>query len=165
MNGVVLGSEEYSTLVASMKLRLGSAGDDYTWAQGDDEMFTPERVQLAVEDALQDWNSLPPPIGIATLRDHPAPGLLRVRTLALLLRSQADRLALRGQDFSDGGASISDTTKSQLLANLSNTYNAEYQSQAQATKKALNAQQGWGASPSEYSYVGCYDDYGCDNYY
>ena len=151
--GVELGSESYDQLLDDMRTRLEMAGGEEAMTAMGPEGFKDEYIVLAVEDALDDWNNLPPPIGEATLGNHPRPGVLRLRTMALLLRSQAQRLAVRGIDFNDGGAVVSDTQRSQILKGISDTFNAEYQSLAKPAKMSINAKRGFGASHSEYSYV------------
>ena len=157
--GVQLGSEAYDELISEMRTRLEMIGGDDAMTAMGPEGFAPEHIALAVKDALQDWNSIPPPIGDATLVNHPAPGLLRLRTLALLVRGQSQRLAVRGMDFNDSGTVVSDTSRSQLLMRIADIYNQEYQASVRQTKIALNAKRAYGQSASEYAYTG-YDYYG-----
>ena len=147
--GVVIGSEAYTQLISDIRTDLTVDGVD---AQEIADLLRDEHVVLAVRNALKDWNSKPPPIGDATLANHPAPGLLRCRAMALLLRGHANRLISRGTDFSDGGAQVSDTTRAQLILGISDTYNREYHQDVADTKKALNAQMGWGSIPSAYAH-------------
>jgi len=117
-----------------------------------EQVISDDRMEVAIEDAVDDWNSTPPPLSAITFDSHPAPELLSQRILADLLRHEALRRIRNGVDFSDGGASVSDTGKAQQLMLMSQSIDGEYQQAKSARKAAINIAAGWGGSPSEYSY-------------
>ena len=144
----LLKDEQYQQLERRLRIML----QDYPEANKlvGEEIFSPERIEVAVEDALDDWNATPPIIATVTFHNHPMRSLLARRIFIELLRHQYYRLTSDGVDFNDGGAAITDSSKASLLLNLSNTLNSEYQNQKQSIKVAINIQGAWGNVPGDY---------------
>jgi len=154
---VVVGSEAFERLTQKLQTFLRMMAPQAAQHM-EDGGFAAEAVVLAVEEALDDWNSRPPPIGEArTIEEHPAPALLYRRALVMLLTAKATQFAQSGVSFNDGGAGFSDANRAQQLMAQAEFFNREYQAQAEAKKRSLNAEQGWGGVASEYGYGGWYD--------
>ena len=126
-----------------------------------EELFSRDRIEMAVEDALDDWNNTPPPLAPITFTTHPTQSLLHRRIIIELLRHEHLMLTRNGIDFSDGGAAIADSQKANSLLQLISTINAEYQHAKRSKKVEINIASGWGSVPSDYANIGYGYGYNC----
>ena len=141
-------SEPYLRLVRRLRIKL--LDEPGLNLLVPDQIFSDDRMEVAIEDAVDDWNSTPPPIGDITFFDHPSPGLLSLCVMTDLLRHEALNYMRNGVDFSDGGTSVSDTNRGQQLMAIADRLYNQYQAAKEARKMDLNIAQGWGGSWSEY---------------
>ena len=147
-----LTQEQYGRLEKRMRILLADF-PELNELTGE-ETFSSDRIEIAVEDALDDWNSSPPLLSPVSFHNHPMPTLLYRRIMIELLRHEHLVMTRNGVEFSDGGASISDATKANAILQLISTINNEYQQQKTSKKVAINIVGGWGGVHSEYSYAG-----------
>lgn len=152
MTESLLTDDQFERLERRIRILLSDFADSNQLSG--EEMFTRDRIEMAVEDALDDWNSTPPPLAHVTFRDHPMPSLLNRRIIIELLRHEHLLLTRNGIDFSDGGASILDSQKANALLQLIQTINSEYQQAKTSKKVEINIKSAWGNIPSDYANVG-----------
>lgn len=99
---------------------------------------SPRMVAWAIVDALDDWNSTPPFIGGADLRNFPSVSLL-ARGAALSLIESVTMLQMRNQlNFTDGGISVSVNDKGPMLMQWLSMMRARYDQQKMAMKASIN---------------------------
>ena len=146
----LLTDEEYGRLEKRIRILLADF-PELNQLTGE-ETFSRDRIEIAVEDALDDWNASPPPLANVSFGDHPHKSLLSRRIMIELLRHEHLTMTRNGVEFSDGGASISDATKANALLNLIASINNEYQQQKESKKVAINIRGGWGGVPGDYGY-------------
>jgi hypothetical protein len=115
---------------------------------------TDGQMKQAIFDAIEDWNTTQPPLGVIDIASHPSPRLL-IRGAAIeILDSAAIYYARNQLPYSDGGISVDDKNKMPLfhakIAALSDGPRG-YEAKKVALKKTRNIAAGFGSVPSEYS--------------
>ena len=147
----VRDSAAYAKLAKRMRIRLEDIAESNVLDDG--EVISDDRMEVAIEDGIDDWNSAAPPLSAITFDTHPAPELLSQYVFAELLRHEALKRIRNGVDFSDGGASVSDTNKAQQLMSISQQVRQEYQQARDDRKVQINLANGFGGSYSDYAYT------------
>jgi len=114
---------------------------------------TDSQLRMAIEDALDDWNSTPPLITAATLENHPSPRLL-LRGAAIEVLNSAGIFYSRNRlNYSDGGITVAVFDRAQDYQAWANRFVQDYENKKNQIKKAINVSAGWGCVPSEYQEV------------
>ena len=137
------------------ELRLALADYPELNEMVDGEVLGDDHYRLALERAVQDWNITPPMIGdvtLDTLEGFKGESLIYMRASVDLLRTEFVYRLRNAVDISDGGASINNTNKSQLLLSYANSLRDEYEQKKLELKVSLNLSGAWGGVESAYSY-------------
>ena len=115
---------------------------------------TDSQLRMAIEDALDDWNSTPPIITAATLENHPAKRLL-LRGAAIEVLISAGIWHSRNRlSYSDGGITVAiHGDKAQDYQAWADRFAREYENKKTEVKKAANIAAGWGGVSSEYTEI------------
>jgi len=111
---------------------------------------TDSQLRMAIEDALDDWNTTPPLLTPVTLENHPAPRLLLRGAAIEVLMSAGIFYSRNRLNYSDGGITVAVFDRAQDYQAWANRFAQEYEAKKASTKKAINIAQGWGGIPSEY---------------
>lgn len=113
---------------------------------------SPRMIAWALVDALDDWNSTPPLIGMCTLENFPSKNILCRGTVIALLESVA-MLQMRNQlTFSDGGISVSVNDKAPMIMQWLGMMKASYEDKKVKLKSSLNIEMAMNGSGSVSEY-------------
>lgn len=115
--------------------------------------FSKKELDLALDNAVDEWNFTPPPIGVVTIDSHPAPFLLIVGAAIWACTSDAIREARNPFVFSDGGASAQQQAKPQIYESAIAAMRVKHDNAIISYKIAQNCDAAWGGAFSEYWYV------------
>ena len=116
----------------------------------DKEEFPLSTIQLAIELAVSDYNSLPP-MSSVTLDTFPSKSILMLGTLYKLYQGQAALLARNTMNYTDGGLQIPVEERFALYQSLAEMYRNDFELQSQRLKMHLNLEEGWGGVASDYA--------------
>lgn len=104
----------------------------------------------ALEDAVDDWNNTPPPIGKVTIETHPSTKWL-IRGAAIEILTSAGILQSRNRlSYSDGGVSVTVSDKAGDYLTWIRELVQQYEEAKREIKKTINISMAWGSVPSEY---------------
>jgi hypothetical protein len=112
--------------------------------------FSPTVINLGIELAISEWNSIPPR-SLVTIESFPSKAILLLGTLWKLYMGQAALLARNTMNYSDGGLQIPVEERFQLYQQLAEMYGQSFLTQARSLKVHLNIEEGWGGVMSDYS--------------
>ena len=111
-------------------------------------------LTMAIEFAIDDWNSTPPFVGYYTIANYPSLYMLVYGAAIHVLASEGVLQARNELPFNVGGTSFVRSNKAgpylQWLINFDN----KYQQNKRNMKVAYNIQRGWGGASSEYNRLG-----------
>ena len=107
--------------------------------------------EMSLRMALMDWNGSPPILGDVTFETHPREDLLYKKMAVDLLRTEVIGRIRNSVDVSDGGASVNNTAKAQMLMGVAEGFERLYEAKKREYKIAINLRGGYGGLPSEYS--------------
>lgn len=114
---------------------------------------TDSQLRMAIEDALDDWNSTPPRLAPAKLENHPSPRLL-LRGAAIEVLCSAGIFYSRNRlNYSDGGITVAVFDRAQDYQAWATRFTNEYERKKAALKKSINIEGGWGCVSSEYAEI------------
>lgn len=120
-----------------------------------------EELRQCIIQALIDWNTTPPPIGPATLKNHPNKFLLLQGAAIQALTSAGIWHSREHMPSSDGGTSADDHAKAGEYMGWIRNFVDDYERKKSDQKTSQNIAQAMGMGmgvPSEYSYY--YNIYG-----
>lgn len=116
----------------------------------DGEEFSDPRIQLAMDMALGDFNSMAPVTGY-TYNMFPNKSILLFGTCFHLFSGQAALQARNTMQYSDGGLQIPVEERYELYMNLANHFGSLFQNLARQVKTQINLDEnGWGSVSSDY---------------
>jgi len=123
----------------------------------DDFQFTQREVNFAIRMTIEEFNALPPPIGIFTEDNFPSKYILLLGTTANLLASESIA-QLRNQVTSTDGdvVPLDVDNKSAQYQQLGNYYKSMFKEMAMLKKQEINIATCYGRIPSGYAGVGRY---------
>lgn len=150
---MALSQKAQEAMRNELRLTLADYADMNEMVDG--EVLNDDHYRLALERAIQDWNNTPPMIDTLTLESvegHPGEHLIYGRAAVELLRTEFYTRVRNAVDISDGGASVSNTNKAQLLLSQARELRDEIEQKKLELKVTLNLNAGWGGIESSYSY-------------
>ena len=110
----------------------------------DDFEWTPEEIRHAMTLTVDYYNETPPFIGRYDYDRFPNRFHLLQGTAANLLYMAAHRYRRNQLNYSAGGVTVDDQNKYQQYDAAGDKLWSEYKAWVSASKKAANAEQGWG---------------------
>lgn len=110
----------------------------------DDVEFSAEEIRTAMTLTVDYYNETPPFLGNYDYDKFPWRFHLLQGTAANLLYMAAHRYRRNHLNYSAGGVSVDDQNKFQQYDAAGDRLWSEYKSWVSASKKAANAEQGWG---------------------
>jgi len=114
-----------------------------------DQEFSDDRIRLAMEMALDDFNNIPVQTQF-TLDYFPSKTILMLGTVAQLLKGEKLFQARNNLSYQDAGIAVNDRDKANIYAELGNQFYQEFEQRSRQWKREWNLQQGWGNFGSEY---------------
>ena len=114
--------------------------------------FPPTIINLAIELAISEFNSIPP-MSQHNLLDFPSKSILLSGTLYKMFSGQCALMARNHMEYSDGGLTIPVEERFQLYTALAGMYQSDFQNSARAIKTQMNLDSGWGGVSSAYGYL------------
>lgn len=121
----------------------------------DGEEFSDTMIQLCIDLAVEDYNSLSP-LSSFSPYNFPSKGLLLLGTLAKMYSGKAANLARNTMAYSDGGLTIPIEERFELYQNLAGTYGAQFSAGAAKLKISQNMSDGWGHVSSDWAFIPLY---------
>lgn len=115
----------------------------------DGEEFSDSSIELAMELALSDYNTITPLSNLAPSQ-FPSKSLLMYGTLGHLYLGKSAHLARNTMSYSDGGLQIPVEERMELYTSLSSSYFAQFKQLGERLKAQLNVEDGWGSVASDY---------------
>lgn len=100
-------------------------------------------LAIAIEDALDDWNSTPP-FTTVTIDNFPFKSLLKIGATIFVLKSAGIMMSRNHLTYSDGGISIEKDEKTQLYQSWLDRFEPEWERKKAGFKLAKNLQSCWG---------------------
>lgn len=111
------------------------------------------QLRMAIEDALDDWNTTPPLITKVTIENHPAPRLLLRGAAIEVLNSVGIFHSRNRLNYSDGGITVAVHDRAQDYQAWASRFKSDYEQKKGDIKKAINIAGGWGCVSSEYAEI------------
>jgi len=123
----------------------------------DDFHFTQREVDFAIDLTVDEFNTLPPPIGNYTINNFPSKELLILGVIGHLLNAEAI-LQLRNQITATDGdiAPVDIDNKMAQYQQLGSYYREMFRQKAQLVKQKINIEKCYGTIPSGYAGVSRY---------
>ena len=111
----------------------------------------PADLDRALCKALDNFNTMPPPLGSYSFDSFPSPGLLLDGAAVEVLKSAIFRKIRNKLMYQDSGfAADEDANHGEYTAYM-DYLNREWKERATNLKRSINISSCWGGSPSEYS--------------
>lgn len=115
--------------------------------------FSDPQVILAMELAVDDYNSIPPDSMRATLETFPSKTVLLFGTCYQLMLGQAQHLARNTMQYSDGGTQIPIEERSPLYSQMAGSFQSLFMDKAQRLKVSRNIESGFGEVSSDFGWM------------
>jgi hypothetical protein len=106
--------------------------------------FTDTFVELCMQLAVSEFNSIQPIAITASLNGFPSMGILLYGTCWMMFQGRAALAARNNLTYSDGGLQIPVEEKFELYTQLAATFREMFQDGAQKYKISANMESGWG---------------------
>ena len=110
----------------------------------DKEEFSDTYIELCMDLAASEYNSIPPVAIGSSLENFPSKALLLYGTCWMMFQGRAALAARNNLTYSDGGLQIPVEEKFELYNQLASSFQAIFQSSAQKFKASVNMESGWG---------------------
>lgn len=107
--------------------------------------FTDTFIELCMQMAVSDFNSMQPIAITAPLNNFPSMSILLYGTCYFMFNGRAALAARNNLTYSDGGLQIPVEEKFELYTNLAGSFGAMFKDAAQKYKISANMEQGWGS--------------------
>lgn len=114
----------------------------------DGEEFSPSRILLAMDLAVDSYNMMPPRTAV-TAQLLPSKAVLLYGTLHHLYNGACAHLARNHMEYSDGGLTVPVEERMPLYQQLAGMYGVQFQEAAKAIKLQDNIEAGWGGLASD----------------
>ena len=111
----------------------------------DDYEFSPEEIRTAMTLTVDNWNDQPPYIGCHDIKSFPWRSKLLCGTAANLLFIAANKFRRNALKYQAGGMAVADQEKYAEYDSAGGRLWEEYKQWVQISKRALNAEHGWGS--------------------
>lgn len=114
----------------------------------DKQEFTDTFMELSMELAVSEYNSLSPKSGF-TEETFPSKSILMLGTLWQMYTGKVALMARNHMSYSDGGLQIPIEEKFELYRNLADSYGTQFMTAASRLKGSMNMENGWGEVRSD----------------
>lgn len=112
--------------------------------------FTDTRINLAMEMAVDSFNTIPP-ISATTIGSLRSKSILLYGTLWHLYNGQVGLAARNQMSYSDGGLTIPIEERYQFYIQMAQMYEQQFKSMVNDYKIAMNMESGWGSVHTDYA--------------
>jgi hypothetical protein len=145
-------TERLQRAVACVRMFIRDKRELNRLLRGENESSDDE-IQLALMNALRDWNTTPPMLGGVTLANHPAKHLLLMAAAVEVVRGAMLWHSREHMPSSDGGTSADDHAKAGEYSAWLDRVQQDYERKKTDYKVAENLQAALGgmSCPSEYA--------------
>ena len=116
--------------------------------------FEDDDYEIAIELAIDDWNSTPPHIGVLRIGEFPSMYLLVLGASVQLLKMAGLYQSRNELNYSALGSSFTRSNKTQYYAMWLQQLSQEWENKKLNFKIAANVEMGYSGKFSEYSMIG-----------